>query len=376
MYYPRPGSEMAIYFSTLAHINAVINGYGCGVAFIGDRGLGKGDISKITRNPFEKWTNGFQKNYALVDVDYLTSYFVVKYIKKFGLDGHNLEFVLDDVSQIIDTRYYTIAAMNTLCELISDKKLGQGTQDVFNDPRGQGLDVKSEKDLTAHVSSTQVTLALPNKILDRLKKYYGWENMWMSRILCFFPIHKMADYQRRKYYINFNPDMPRVPWTDLRENLLNILPRNYPLKLLPLSSEVKSDKDTYFFTHDRLWGWLRDENRTSNYYNGFLSANALINGRSEITPTDITTIGLFWPNIILGAYPCAYQRIVQAIPKCPNVNRLAQELGYNSRKYIYQVLDSVPFGNSLAYCEDNIVNLIPAFSAVLDRQSEFIKGCL
>lgn len=280
-------------FSGLYNILMVLGKYidkPRGVWNIAPKSMGKGESIKIGEIILNKKRT--------IKRDKLTDTYLIKFLQKnpeILLNGY-INLIVEDMSTIVDSSYHIDIFFNLVSKLLWDLTFGSGTNEIIDDTKEK----QKNKDDTIELNGVSVLVAgTPKNVYHVKYNYMAYETMWKDRLTEYFYLFDKETYNKIQNNIveyKFNPIDISVYQKKIKE--LIELPK--PKKV---DISVKCDRQDIVDTHFELFhGHQHSFNRGINYLITDLKSLAYINGRKEVTETDIAFYNLFYPNLIMNKF--------------------------------------------------------------------------
>lgn len=313
----RCGLGLPVVFTLCTNLAKYLFDRGIGLILIAPKGIGKGEIIKIT--DIYEHNGRFRK-------DNLTPTYLINAIRTYSKIEHNryLDVIVEDLSTIIDNEYYFKAFFDLTSKLIWDLYYSSGTHNKELD-----FDVHSKEETDIDINGITVICAGTNNIIHRLKKYSAWDTMYKDRFILFYLLRTKEENEYISNKIIDNAINGLKMDTEIlllrnyiRERVKPIFPDNIPN--IKLSKEVSKDELVKVY---RLLFPNFTESRGLQYFLSLLKANAYINNRNEIIKDDLRFFLYFLPYLIIDNRYYREQELIQLSMFIPDIYELSNKTG-------------------------------------------------
>ena len=323
-----PGLEFAILYNIILKYASCICG-GVGVIFVDEMGGGKG---RTTRSTFElldfidgsKYGNKWDEDG------------IIRWGVNNNLRNKRVDFLMEDMTGIISSKYKMQTNLNSICGVISDRRIGATT--IKTIPAFEQEEKKEKYSDIQFLSSSFSGGCVPD-VLFVIKRMREFRAMYGDRFKVYFLLMSKEQFEYLQRKINFNwSGIKRISNEELRDLIKKLVipnapPLDHPLPLLLKDQTYVQAQNVSIDMFDLLYTNRQSYNRGSQYFEAELSALAYLNNLCSFEPTDkpfvsdqeISFFRLFYPNLYLySVRQPLVQQIAQHCLIFPNIHELAR----------------------------------------------------
>lgn len=362
----RDSLEHGIIYALCSKISSLMMG-GRGVIFVGDVSAGKGAIAKSTFMVLKNF-----KKYESIETDALSQIGAIEYLKYFELNDPNLEVMIEDLSLVSNKHYLIEDTLNVICKLISDRRTGLTTQDMYR------LELKGDKrDWAVRIKSLSCIMGATNNLLERIERIPAWDTMYIDRLSRYFLFLSGVQDQRIDESINFDTKGKRfIRDEEINKIICRLIPKEIDIPDAPLPMDVSPN--AFRFVYENLYKYQHSKKRGSKYFKGDLSALAILNGDDTIQNKHLNYFLLHYPNLYLSRCLSGVRRIAQHCAITSDIYEISDNMRLPVRdimRLYYDQEEVNKYANPVHISQGKVI-LWQGLQKMINRQEQFIKEAL